>query len=63
MSELPTYPADAAEREETAMPLETTRGYSSWGRRAAAYLLDTLVLAVPLIIVILVAVTAADPEN
>ena len=44
MSDLPTYPAEAAEREATATPEETTRDYSSWGRRVAAYLLDTLVL-------------------
>jgi uncharacterized RDD family membrane protein YckC len=63
MSDLPTYPAEAAEREATATPEETTRDYSSWGRRVAAYLLDTLVLALPLIIVIVLAVTAGGPED
>lgn len=63
MSDVPTYPADAAEREAAATPVETTRDYSSWGSRVAAYLLDVLVLAVPLVIVIIVAVAAADPDN
>jgi uncharacterized RDD family membrane protein YckC len=63
MSDLPTYPTEAAEREATATPVETTGDYSSWGRRVVAYLLDALVLAVPLIIVILLAVVAADPED
>lgn len=63
MSDLPSYPASAAEREETAGPPEIRSDYSSWGRRVAAYLLDTLVLAVPLLIVIGVAVAAADPDN
>ena len=63
MSDLPTYPAEAAEREATATTVETTRDYSSWGRRVVAFLLDTLVLAVPLCIVILVAVAAADTAD
>jgi uncharacterized RDD family membrane protein YckC len=62
LSDLPSYPAAAAEREEAAPP-EVRSDYSSWGRRVAAYLLDTLVLAVPLIVVILVAVAAADPGD
>jgi uncharacterized RDD family membrane protein YckC len=62
LSDLPSYPAAAAEREEAAPP-EVRGDYSSWGRRVAAYLLDTLVLAVPLIVVILVAVAAADPGD
>lgn len=63
MSDLPSYPASAAEREETAGPPGIRSDYSSWGRRVAAYLLDTLVLAVPLIIVIGVAIVAADPDD
>jgi uncharacterized RDD family membrane protein YckC len=63
MSDLPTYLVEAAEREAAETPVETTRDYSSWGSRVAAYLLDALVLAVPLVIVILVAVVAADPED
>ena len=62
MSDLPSYPASAAEREEAAGP-EVRSDYSSWGRRVGAYLLDTLVLAVPLIIVILLAVVAAGPDD
>jgi uncharacterized RDD family membrane protein YckC len=63
MSDLPSYPAEAAEREATAMPEGTRRDYSSWGRRVGAYLLDTLVLVVPLIVVVIIALAAGNPED
>jgi uncharacterized RDD family membrane protein YckC len=62
LSDLPSYPAAAAEREEAA-GRDVRSDYSSWGRRVGAYLLDTLVLAVPLLVVIGVAVAAAGPED
>lgn len=63
MSDLPSYPASAAEREEAAGSPDARDDYSSWGRRVGAYLLDTLVLFVPLLIVIGLAVVASDPDD
>jgi uncharacterized RDD family membrane protein YckC len=62
MSDLPTYPAEAAEREAAATSIQT-RDYSSWGRRVGAYLLDTLVLVVPLIVIVSIALAAGNPED
>jgi uncharacterized RDD family membrane protein YckC len=42
VSELPAYPESAAEREAAEGPPQPAGGYASWGRRAAAFLLDTL---------------------
>ena len=63
MSDLPTYPAEAAEREEAARSAEVQRDYSSWGRRVGAYLLDTLVLVVPLIAIVIFALAAGNPDD
>ena len=41
MTDLPSYPSDAAERE-AATPASAVR-YASWGRRAVAYLIDSVV--------------------
>jgi uncharacterized RDD family membrane protein YckC len=50
VSDLPAYPQDAAEREaEQARPVGE-RQYASWGRRVGAYLLDSLILIVPLVV-------------
>jgi uncharacterized RDD family membrane protein YckC len=59
VSDLPSYPQDAAEREAASQPQVSDRAYSSWGRRVGAYLLDSLVLFVPLVILIVV-FAAAD---
>ncbi|HEV3479992.1 MAG TPA: RDD family protein [Gaiellaceae bacterium] len=56
MSDLPTYPQDAAEREAAAPPSDGERTYASWGSRVGAYLLDTLIIVVPLVVLIIVAV-------
>ena len=61
MSDLPSYPRDAAERE-LAMPDEPAFTYASWGSRLGAYLLDVLILFVPLIVAI-VLIAAADPDD
>ena len=63
MSDLPTYPSEAAEREAAAAPTERRRDYSSWGRRVGAYLLDSLVLVVPLIVIVIIALAAGNPED
>ena len=56
MSDLPSYPQDAAEREAAEGPARTADvRYASWGSRVGAYLLDVLIIAVPLIVVIGVA--------
>ena len=56
MSELPTYPQDAAEREAAQGPPGVERTYASWGSRIGAYLLDTLIIVIPLVVLIIVAV-------
>ena len=61
MSELPSYPQDAAEREEAA-PTGGEREYSSWGRRVGAYLIDGLLLAIPIAIAFGV-VIASGPDD
>jgi uncharacterized RDD family membrane protein YckC len=54
VSDLPAYPQDAAEREaEQAGPVGE-RQYASWGRRVGAYLLDSLIIIVPLVVLIVV---------
>ena len=60
MSDLPSYPEDAAEREAALRPPGGDREFASWGRRLGAYLLDTLIILVPLVVIIVVAVIAAD---
>ena len=63
MSDLPSYPEDAAEREAAAPPPGGERKYASWGRRIAAYLLDTLIIVVPLIVIVVVALVVASPDD
>jgi uncharacterized RDD family membrane protein YckC len=60
MSDLPSYPQEAADRE-ARQPL-ADRAYASWGRRFAAYVVDLLIILVPLIVLI-AAVVAADPSE
>jgi uncharacterized RDD family membrane protein YckC len=61
VSDLPSYPQDAAERE-AAQPSGGEREYASWGRRLAAYLLDTIILVLPPLVLV-VAVVVADPAD
>ena len=63
MTDLPTYPEDAAEREE-AMPAaeRADHAYASWLSRVGAYLVDLLILALPLIVLFLI-LFAADPGD
>jgi uncharacterized RDD family membrane protein YckC len=42
VSELPAYPESAAEREAAEGPPGPAGGYASWGRRAAALIIDTI---------------------
>jgi uncharacterized RDD family membrane protein YckC len=59
MGDLPAYPEDAAEREAAEGPPRAAGvRYASWGSRVGAYLLDVLIIAVPLIVAIAVAAAA-----
>jgi uncharacterized RDD family membrane protein YckC len=63
VTDLPTYPEDAAERE-AAMPVAEIADhvYGSWLSRVGAYLLDILILALPLIVFFVIAIVA-DPGD
>lgn len=63
LSDLPSYPDDAAQREAAAGPPGVRGDYASWGRRVGAYLLDTLVIAVPLTVIIVIALAAGNPND
>lgn len=67
MSDVPSYPQEAAEREEAAPPLAGEREYASWGRRVGAYLLDTLIIVgVVMVIAIVVGIivgASSDGES
>ena len=52
MSDLPSYPEAAAEREAAAAATTGDIGYASWLSRVGAYLLDTLILLIPLAIIV-----------
>ena len=62
MSELPSYPRDASEREEAqGPPIEGAEiRYSGWWRRAAALLVDSLVVGVLIIVPLLLAAIVAE---
>jgi uncharacterized RDD family membrane protein YckC len=62
VSDLPTYPSEAAEREAAMGPEVTAGELAGWGSRLGAYLLDTLLLLVPLALVIGI-VFALDPDE
>jgi uncharacterized RDD family membrane protein YckC len=63
VSELPSYPQEAAEREAAQGPPEVERQLAGWGRRLAAYLLDVAIIVVPLLVVIIVALIAVSPDE
>ncbi len=60
---MPAYPQDAAEREAAEQPTGSGADYASWGQRVGAYLLDSLVIAVPLIAIIVLALVAGNPDD
>jgi uncharacterized RDD family membrane protein YckC len=59
----PSYPQEAAEREAIQAPSSAERDYASWGRRVGAYLLDVVIIFVPVMVVIIVALIAASPDE
>jgi uncharacterized RDD family membrane protein YckC len=62
VTDLPTYPEDAAEREAALSAGIPDHAYASWLSRVGAYLLDVLILVVPLIVFFAI-VIAADPGD
>ena len=63
MSDLPSYPQEAAEREAAAPPPGGERTYSSWGRRVGAYLIDGLLLSIPIAIAFVVVIASGPDED
>ena len=64
MSDYPAYPSDASEREaQPSDPGGESRAYASWGRRFAAFLIDSLLLATLLVPAIVLAVLAVDADD
>jgi len=63
VSDLPSYPSEAAEREAAQSPEGERHDLAGWGRRLGAYLLDAIVIAVPLIAIVVIALLAGDPED
>jgi uncharacterized RDD family membrane protein YckC len=62
VSDLPQYPQDAADREAAAPQPGADRNLASWGSRVAAYLLDTVIVLLPLTIFVVIAI-AVDPGD
>lgn len=62
MTDLPSYPEEAAEREALAAPRVGETAYASWLSRVGAYLLDTLILLIPLAIILGV-IFAINPDD
>jgi uncharacterized RDD family membrane protein YckC len=64
MSELPSYPREAAEREEAAGPPgEPPTNYASWLQRVGAALIDGLILTVPVVAIVAIALVAGNPDD
>jgi uncharacterized RDD family membrane protein YckC len=62
VSELPSYPREAAEREAAAITERSGHDLAGWWSRVGAYLIDTIILLVPLG-AIFVAVLASSPDD
>ena len=60
VSELPSYPREAAEREAELGPEQPAHDYAGWWSRVGAYLLDSLLLVVPLVLLFVI-VLASNP--
>ena len=61
MSDFPSYPDDASEREADG-PDRPTQDLAGWGSRFAAYLLDALILLLPLAVFFAI-VIATNPDD
>ena len=62
MSNVPSYPRDASEREAAVPPETSAHDLASWGSRVGAYLLDSVILIVPPLVLIGL-VFASDPRD
>jgi uncharacterized RDD family membrane protein YckC len=62
VTDLPSYPEEAAEREALAAPAKGDVAYASWLSRVGAYLLDTLILLIPIAVIIGV-LFAVNPDD
>jgi uncharacterized RDD family membrane protein YckC len=62
VSDLPSYPREAAEAEEAAALEPPPYAFAGWWSRLAAYLLDTILLLVPLAVMFGV-LFAIDPDD
>jgi uncharacterized RDD family membrane protein YckC len=63
VSDLPSYPSDAAEREAAAEPPTGAQNYASWGRRVGASLLDSIFMFVPLMVIVALALALGNPDD
>ena len=64
MTEYPSYPREASQREAESRPQLPAHEYASWGSRVGALLLDGLIIVVPLVVVLaLVFATGADDND
>jgi uncharacterized RDD family membrane protein YckC len=65
MSDFPSYPTEASEREAAIRPQSPAYEYASWGSRVAAFLLDGLIVfaivGLPIVVVV-VALLASSSE-
>lgn len=64
MSNVPSYPSDAADRESEVPTRADSHQYAGWWSRVGATLIDGLLLAVPIVVLfILAGVTAGEDED
>jgi uncharacterized RDD family membrane protein YckC len=62
VSDLPSYPSEASEREAAVAPETSDRDLAGWWPRVGAYLLDSILLFLPLTVIFLV-LFALDPGD
>ena len=59
MSDLPTYPEEAAQREEAQIPEEAGRQLAGWWARVGAYILDTIITIIAIVGIVFLAALPA----
>jgi uncharacterized RDD family membrane protein YckC len=63
MSEFPSYPKDASQREAEAVSEAPTRRLAGWWQRVAAQILDGILLALPLIVIAVIVAASGPGED
>ena len=63
MPDLPAYPREAAEREAAAGPNGHRHELAGWWRRVGAYLLDALLLLLPIGVFVALVVTSKPDDD